>query len=264
MKVILQRRSLFIRITASVTSILLLIAVFTVYQLHRAETGRSNCVPLVLRRVVAAREMRTANRARYEGERLREYTTAALLDGSDFPQAWSYLCDFYSKYNEWQTAKLPCEQSVKFGGNTANRTAKLGWVFENLKAYATAGQTYAKAADLDQADARLQERAVWMFLAAHRYDDALAAATKLLAHDHGLNHKRTDVLIGFTYQQLGKDAQANAAYARSFPDLRQYSCSLRDSGLMQIVCSGVSERNSQRVSNYWVSPPKVPPINKGY
>jgi hypothetical protein len=95
----------------SALGILLIFIVLGAYQLHRAETGRSNCLPHALRHFIASRELQAAKRAQYENVRLRGYLKVASLDGNDFPEAWSYLCNFYSMNYEWAAARVSCERT---------------------------------------------------------------------------------------------------------------------------------------------------------
>ncbi len=249
-----ERRS-FVALAAAALGVLLSFIVLGAYQLHRAETGRSNCLPHTLRHFIASRELRAAKRAQFESVRLRDYVKVASLDGNDFPEAWSYLCDFFSKSDEWAAARLSCERAMESSGATASSLRKLGWVLENLRDYATAGTIYARAADTDSADPDLQERALWMFLAAHNYSQALALASKLVVYDHNVDDKSAHAVLGFVNAQLGNEAQADAAYAISFPDLRQSSCSLENdnNGRWALTCSGVSKKSGRRVSNWVVA-----------
>jgi tetratricopeptide (TPR) repeat protein len=234
----------------TVLGIILIFIVLAAYQLHRAETGRSSWLPHTVRHLIASRDLQAAKRAQYENIRLRDYMKVASLDSDDFPEAWLYLCDFYSKNNEWPAAGFSCERAVESSGATANSLGKLGWVQENLRAYAIAGETYARAADLNSTDSNLQERALWMFLAAHSYDRALTSASKLVAYDRNVDEKKTHAILGFVYAQLGNKAQADTSYSMSFPDLHQSSCSLEsNNGRWALVCSGVSKKDGRRVLN---------------
>jgi tetratricopeptide (TPR) repeat protein len=245
-----QKRSS-IRTATTALGILSLFIAFATYQLHRAETGRSNCLPHALRHFIASRDLKAANGAQYESVRLRDYMKAASLDGDDFPEVWSYLCDFYSKNYEWAAARISCERAVESSGETASSLSKLAWVLENLRSYSIAGKIYVRAAHLNSADSNLQERAIWMFLAAQDYDQALTLTSNLIAYEHNVDEKKAHVMLGFVYAELGNKAQADAAYAISFPDLRQSSCSLKNDSdrQLELVCSGVSKRNDRKESN---------------
>lgn len=93
---------------------LLVCTALAAYQLHRAETGRSNYLPHALRHFLAARDLQAARQAQYESDRLRAYLKVASLDGKDFPESWSYLCDFYSKNYLWAAAGISCERARAF------------------------------------------------------------------------------------------------------------------------------------------------------
>jgi tetratricopeptide (TPR) repeat protein len=244
-----QERRSFVAVTATALGLLIIFIVLAAYQLYRSETGRSSWLPPTLRHFIASRDLQAAKSAQYESIRLRDYMKVASLDGNDFPEAWLYLCDFYSKNSQWAAARFSCERAVELSGATPGTLGKLGSVHENLRAYATAGEAYARAADLNPADPNLRERAVWMFLAAHNYDRAVASASKLVAYDRNVDEKKAHAILAFAYAHLGNKAQADTAYAISFPDVRQSSCSLEsdNDGRWALVCSGVATKNGRRV-----------------
>jgi hypothetical protein len=108
------KRLSFVAMGTTALGILLVFAALAAYQLHRAETGRSNYLPHALRHFIAARDLQAARRAQYESDRLLAYLKVASLDGNDFPESWSYLCDFYSKNHLWAAARISCEQARRF------------------------------------------------------------------------------------------------------------------------------------------------------
>ena len=86
------------------------------YQLHRAETGRSSLLPVRIRTFVAARVYHAAQKSPYESDQLSGYVKVVSLDPVHFPGAWRYLCDHYTKYGQLDAASVSCARAVELGG----------------------------------------------------------------------------------------------------------------------------------------------------
>ena len=225
------------------------------YQLHLAERGRPYHLPHFLRHLLAARSVQKAAGAQYELDRLGLYTRAAVLDPHHFPESWKYLCKHSVQWREWQHAVGICRWVVNLEGPTAENETTLGQVYQNLRAYSAAADAYATAAKLTPHDPEPYERALWMFLASGRYEEATSMAAHIIEDEPSSSRKVSNenahVALGFASSQLGDIQAAIDAYAIGFPDLRATTCSLehyQDWGLA-LVCSGVSRMTGRE--SHW-------------
>jgi len=224
------------------------------YQLRRAETGRPNHLPRVVREFVAAREYRAAKNAEYEDRRLLGYMRVLSLDGDHYPEVWLHICDINVQSRAWAAARITCKRAVDLEGPTASNQTTLGEVYEALRDYPMAAEAYANAARLDPRDPMPQRRALWTFLEAGRYDIAIAAGSDLVANNatgpSSEDGMKAHTMLGFAYTQLGNRLQARAEYAVGLPDWRDPSCSMQQHFDAQqvLICSGVSRKSGLKVS----------------
>ncbi len=224
------------------------------YQLRRAETGRSNYLPRVVRKFVAAREYQSAKNAEYEDRRLRGYMRVLSLDGDSYPEVWLHLCDVNVKHRMWDAARSACKRVVDIEGPTVSNQTTLGDVYENLGAYGQAAEAYASASRLNPRDPLLQERVLWMFLATGNYGEAISAASNLVGYGSTgspVDQTKAHAVLGFAYSQVGDREQARAAYTIGLPDMRDPSCSMKEGHDLQraLVCTGVSRTSGHEVSS---------------
>jgi tetratricopeptide (TPR) repeat protein len=251
----LSKRSLVrLGVAASAVFVLLLMGVrYSSKQIQEAEAGRPYHLPNFVKKLVAAREYRAAKRSPYKDHQLQGYLTAVALDPDGFPDAWSYLCTFHSGYEQWTAARTACEQSLRLNGPTIENQKALGRLYAASKDYFAAAEAYANASHLSPTEPRLSEQALWMFLAAHRYEKAAEVAQDLIAHpdfdDAQVNNAKAHIVLGFANAQLGKGDAAQSAYEMGFPGLREISCAQEDRpGGIALLCSGLSKAGKRNSS----------------
>jgi tetratricopeptide (TPR) repeat protein len=215
----------------------------------------SKYLPKTARRFVAGRILRAAQRKPYAADRLIGYTKVLIWDAEDFPEVWRPLCTSLANQGTWSAAKVACERVSSVEKSDADYQSTLGNVYENLKDYSHAANAYAAAAQLRPDEPLFKEQTLWMSLAAHRYNDAVHAATALVEYGKTkptkVDVKKAYTALGFAYAQFGNQRERSAAYAMGLADFRDPSCSLGQDadGRFSIACVGVSRHSGRRVSS---------------
>ncbi|HKW62887.1 MAG TPA: hypothetical protein VJN89_10105 [Candidatus Acidoferrum sp.] len=148
-------------------------------------------------------------------DRLKE---ASLADPVH-PQVWRKLCEGYQLVEELDQALDACQQNIKVNPDGLSYNS-LGLVYMARKDYVHASQAFQVAAQASGSP-QVHSNLVWTLLASGQYERGVPEIEKLIQllarEDERLKPdelKEAYSELGFAYHRLGKEKEAQAAYAQ--------------------------------------------------